>query len=102
MPDVIDFLERMGQDAQLHHATLSDVEFALTRAQLDPEIRAAILAKDQPLLEALLGSSNVFCGLLPGKQDEEEGEDDDSEETPRREDSEISSLAPPYLVASAG
>ncbi len=101
MLDVIDFLERMGQDAQLRHAALIDVELASAQAQLDPEIRAAILAGDQSLLETLLGSSNVFCGLLPGKQDEDE-EDDDSEETPSREDSEISLHDPLRRLASVG
>jgi hypothetical protein len=101
MSNVIDLLEKMGRDPQMRDASPNDVAQALDRAQIDPRVKAAILAKDHRLLEALLGSSNVFCGLLPGKQDEEE-EDDDSEETPSREDSEISLRDPLRVVASAG
>ncbi|MBB6188618.1 hypothetical protein [Rhodanobacter sp. MP7CTX1] len=61
MSNVIAFLERMGQDAQLRHASQNDVRLALAREQIDPELQAAILAKDQQRLETLLGSSNVCC-----------------------------------------
>ncbi|MFC5525637.1 hypothetical protein ACFPPA_07755 [Rhodanobacter ginsengisoli] len=100
MSNVIDLLEKMGQDPQMRDASSNDVAQALDSAQIDPRVREAILAKDQRLLEALLGSSNVFCGLLPGKQDEEE--EDDGEEMPSREDSEISLRGPLRVVASAG
>ena len=101
MSNVIDLLEKMGQDPQMRGASSDDVAQVLDSAQIDPRVKAAILAKDQRLLEVLLGSSNVFCGLLPGKQDEEE-EEDDSEEMPSREDSEISLREPRRVVASAG
>lgn len=85
MSNVIDFLERMGHDAQLRHASLNEVEHALARTQLDPELQAAILAKDQQKLEILLGQNNVCCALMPGKEDEEE----DGDEGPSKEDGEI-------------
>jgi hypothetical protein len=65
MSNVIAFLERMGQDAQLRHASQNDVEFELVRAQIDPELQAAILAKDQQQLETLLGGGGVCCLLFP-------------------------------------
>ena len=86
MSNVIDFLERMGQDAQLRHASLSEIELALKGAQIDPELQAAILAKDQAGIEALLGRGHLCCFLLPGKEDE----DEDTEEAPSRDDEEIS------------
>ena len=83
MSDVIDFLEGMGRDARLSKASQSDVELALDQSGIEPELQKAILAKDQPKLEALLELSPQ-CGMLfPGKEDEEE---DDGEETPARED----------------
>lgn len=100
MSNVIDFLERMGQDAQMRHASLNDVARVLDAAQIDPELQAAILAKDQLLIESMLGGSKVYCVLMPGKQDEEE--EDDTEETPSRENSEISLRTSLHFAASAG
>jgi hypothetical protein len=76
MSNVIDFLERLGQDAQLRHATSTEVEQALTHAQIDPALRAAVLSGDQRALEARLGAkSNVCCMVFVPKDDgdQEEG-----------------------------
>jgi hypothetical protein len=82
MSNVIAFLERMGQDAQLRHASQNDMELELSRAQIDPELQAAILGKDQQQLEVLLGKGNVCCMLFPtnacSMQVADEGKDDDS------------------------
>lgn len=86
MSNVIDFLERMGQDARLRHASRGEVELVLKDAQIAPELQAAILAKDQAKIEALLGRGHLCCFLLPGKEDE----DEDTEETPSQDDEEIS------------
>ena len=96
MSNVIDFLERMGQDAQLRHASRSEVELVLKDAQIDPELQAAILAKDRATLETLLGHVNVCCMLAPAKEDEEE------EESPSRDDEEISLESVVRVVALAG
>ena len=72
MSNVIAFLEKMGQDAQLRHASRSDVELALAGAQIDSELQAAILAKDQQKLEALLGSPNVCCMIEVDVSNEDE------------------------------
>ncbi|HXS04585.1 MAG TPA: hypothetical protein VN731_08915 [Rhodanobacter sp.] len=99
MSNVIDFVERMGQDAQLRHASMGDVELALMQAQIDPEIRAAILAKDQRKLELLLGGGNVCCALCPAEEEEEQ---DEPKEAPAREEDEISLDSPVHVVASVG
>lgn len=88
MSDVIDFLERMGQDAQWRHASQDEVELALTGAEVAPELQAAILAKDLAQLEMLLGQAPLCGCYLPGKEEEEEGDED--EETPSREPEEDS------------
>ncbi|MBB6243959.1 hypothetical protein [Rhodanobacter sp. MP1X3] len=98
MSNVIDFLERMGQDAHLRHASQDEVERALTGAQIDPELQAAILAKDQRQIEALLGHCNVSCMLMPGKEDE----DEDTEESPSRDNEEVTSQSKSCTAASVG
>jgi hypothetical protein len=82
MTDVIDFLEKMGQDAQLRYGSQNEVELALESAQIAPALQAAILAEDHEHLNTLLGQE-VFCAMLfPGDEEEE----DDTEETPSREE----------------
>lgn len=100
MSNVVDFLEKMGRDAQLRHASSSDVELALTNTQIDSELPAAILAKDQLQLEVLLGCVNVCCMLEPSKEDE--GEDDDAEKDPSRDEEEELAHSVCRVVASAG
>lgn len=95
MSNVIGFLERMGQDASLRHAAQDELELALTCAQIDPALQAAIMDKDQAQIEALLGATtNVCCVLFPEKEDEEEQE-------PSKEDEEISMHAAARGIASA-
>lgn len=86
MLDVIDLLERMGQDAQWSHASQDDIESALAKVVSDPAVRDAILSGDQHRTVALLDMLPL-CGMLfPGKEDEEE--DEDSEELPAGDDEE--------------
>jgi hypothetical protein len=98
MSNVISFLESVGQDAALRHAGKDELELALTNAQIAPELQAAILNSDQAQLEALLGAkTNVVCAILPGKEDDDEGE-----EAPSKDDDEITAKALPRIVAAAG
>lgn len=85
MSNVIGFLEKMGQDAELRHATNGEMELALAATAIEPELQVAILSSDQSEMEALLGTrTNLICGLAPGK-------DDDDDEIPVEDDDEISS-----------
>ncbi|GAB2543692.1 hypothetical protein [Rhodanobacter koreensis] len=77
MFDVIDFLETVGQDAQWRHADSDALTVALTGAQIDQELRIAILARDGQGLQALLGQAPFCCYINPGKEDEGEGDKDD-------------------------
>jgi len=77
MSNVIDFLESLGQDAKLRHASRDEMERALLNAQIEPELRAAILDADQARLEALLGAqANVCCMIHAPEDDEDEPEDE--------------------------
>jgi hypothetical protein len=98
MSNVIDFLERMGQDAQLRHASRSEMELVLMGAQLDPKLQEAILAKDQQWLESLLGRNNLCCAQFPGKGDE----DEEGEESPSKDGDELTMQSTFYVVASVG
>ncbi|WP_449425411.1 hypothetical protein [Rhodanobacter lindaniclasticus] len=86
-------MEKLGQDASLRDT--SAIELALAQAQLDPDIKAAILAKDQQRLERLLGGGNVCCALCPAEEEEDEG----AEEVPSREDEDTASRSPARVVA---
>ena len=98
MSNVISFLESVGQDADLRHATKDELELALSKAQISPELHAAILHGDQARLIALLGAkTNVVCAVMPGKEDDDEGE-----ESPSKDDDEITGQITPRTAAAAG
>lgn len=88
MSNVLDFLERFGQDAQLRYATCEMLEEALRSAGIEPAVRAAILGNDQRALEALVGAvPNVCCTVhKEDEEDEEEEEDDEESEEDEEED----------------
>jgi hypothetical protein len=78
---VIEFLERLGQDARLRHASIDVVSRALAEAGIDGPARALILSGDRPALESLLDAKpNVFCGVLVPEEVEEEKEDEEDDE----------------------
>ena len=76
MPDVIDFLERMGQDAALRHAPEAELERAMRDAQMSPRARAALMSGSRAAIEAIVGAQgNVCCVVhapLPEREDESE------------------------------
>jgi hypothetical protein len=67
MSNVIAFLEMIGQNANLRHASRDQMEQALATAQIAPDMQAAILEHDQEQLQALVGASNTCCLLIPGQ-----------------------------------
>jgi hypothetical protein len=72
MSDVIDFIERLGQDSTLRHAPRRMLDRALSDTQMSPELRAALASRDQRLLEELLGAdANVCCMVNIPVEDEE-------------------------------
>jgi hypothetical protein len=75
MSNIIDLLERLGQDAQLRNATSAEVENRLKDAGVDAPLRAAIAAGDQRRIESLLGiGSNVCCLIYMPKEEPNEGD----------------------------
>ncbi|SFS16731.1 hypothetical protein SAMN05216570_3369 [Dyella sp. OK004] len=71
MSDVIEFLEKMGRDAQLRHASSEDMELALDDAQIDAPLSSAILARDISALYDLLQLQPMFATQMePGEEEE--------------------------------
>lgn len=80
MSSVIEFLERMGADAQLRHASQEDVVRAVEESQVDAAVGAAIIAKSTSELYALLKQQPMFHVMNnPGREDEEEEEEGEEE-----------------------
>lgn len=73
MADVIDFLERMGQDAGLRHASNGVLEEVLRATQLNSRARAALMSGDRAEIEAVVGTeSNVCCMVwMPGDEEQQ-------------------------------
>jgi len=85
--NLIDFLERCGQDAELRHASAEVMEEALRGIGIEPTLRTAILNKDQRALEALLGADTNVCCMVH-REDEEEEEEPEDEDDDEHEDEE--------------
>ena len=84
MTDAIEFLDQLGRNARLRHAAPAELEQAIAAADIDPELRSALLADDPLRLSALLGAQPNVCCLVvkpdPAQPDEEEEEEDEEEE----------------------
>ena len=80
MSNLIDFMERLGQDAQLHRAMIEDLEKALRDAGLEPALKDAILGNDRPALESLAGAQGNVCCMIYKEDEEEEPEEEEDEE----------------------
>jgi predicted house-cleaning noncanonical NTP pyrophosphatase (MazG superfamily) len=74
--NIIETLEKLGQDSALRYASDADLETALRRAGVHESVRAAILAKDRRRLEVLLDADAIVCCMIARPFREEEGEDD--------------------------
>ncbi|RUL67138.1 hypothetical protein EKH79_00590 [Dyella dinghuensis] len=78
MSSIIDFLERMGSEAQLRDASPEELELALSETEIEAPLRTAILNKDTSELQALLRLVPLFG--IQATPDEEEEEDEDEDE----------------------
>ncbi len=84
MTDIIDFLEKLGQDSQLRHADAGEIQRSLSEAGVDPLAAAALVAGDERKLAEQLAARSDLCCLVyaPRREDEEEEEG----EVPAEED----------------
>jgi len=72
MSDAIEFLEQLGRDAHLRHASRAEIGQALARSHIDPSVQAAILGENQQQLEALLGADTNVCCMIFVPEDEDD------------------------------
>lgn len=72
MPDIIEFLEKLGQDANRRHLEGAGLERALVDANLDAGVRAAILRDDRQHLATLLGVPARSCCLVEDPEGRDE------------------------------
>ena len=73
MLDIVDFLEKVGQDANLSHATMEELLEGALGAALTEEARSALVAGGSPASGLL--HAQTYCGLLfPAEEEEGEGE----------------------------
>jgi hypothetical protein len=103
MSNVIDFLERMGQDAELRYGSCAKVAMALGSEDIEPALQELILAGDDAKLAEALGQGTMCCLLLPvkeGEESEEGGDGDD--EMPQRDDEDIASSRNRLVMACVG
>ena len=82
MSNVVDFLQRAGEDSQLRYASCGGLEQALAQTNITPALREALLKGDATRLATLLGSRLEMCGFIfaPQDDDEEQPEEQDSSE----------------------
>ncbi len=72
--NAIEFLERLGRDADLRHATRGQVDAALRAAGIEPAVRMAILNAESLQLEHLLGANKIVCCGVYAPETEREDE----------------------------
>ena len=83
MSNVISFLQALGENGPM-----KDDAFvaAVADLDLDPAMRAALLARDQAAINHLLGGrSNVFSLLVPAEDDEKNDDDRKGDEEEQQE-----------------
>jgi hypothetical protein len=77
--NVVDFLQRAGEDSQLRYASCGGLEQALAQTNIAPALREALLKRDATRLATLLGSRQDMCGFVFAPQDEDEPEPEDQD-----------------------
>ena len=85
MSNVIELLERFGQDADMRYASEDVIAEALGNAGIEPQLQSAILNKDQGPLEALLGADTNVCCMVHTPDDEEEDDEEEEHEDDKEE-----------------
>ncbi len=101
MFNVIDFLERVGQDARLRYASRSEIALDSSAIGLDPDMKEALLGRDQPMLESILVQGTFYCMQFPAREDEEREEEDEGGDEPSRHDEEAAFHRPVRVLSTA-
>jgi hypothetical protein len=93
MTDTIDWLESIGSDASLRHASTEELTNLLEQAQASEALMAAVASGDGAQLSAEFGQlPNQAPQMIQSPAHEEEEEGEEPLETPAPENSHSSSL----------
>lgn len=77
MSNVIQLLERLGEEANLSDHTLENLKQQMQDLELSELTQKAILEGDSSALESLLNLAPIICGIVA--EEDEDDEDKDSE-----------------------
>lgn len=83
MKNVINLLEKMGASAEFKQLDGDALDKVLNPLDLDEDLQAAILMRDNSVLEMLLDARNkIVCLVCPAEEEptEEPSEDEDGQE----------------------
>lgn len=75
MSNVIEFLESMGRDATLRHASRDQILSAMMSANVDAAFHEPILNADAPRLETALNAKPNVCAVIFPVETEERDSD---------------------------
>lgn len=71
MASMIGFIESVGRDAALRHATREQLLAHMRDAGVEPALRSAILDQDPAAIDSLIGPRTLYCAnfiQMPGKE----------------------------------
>jgi len=74
MSNLIEFLERLGQDSDLRRATGGELQVAMERAGIEPATSAALIGSDRQRLEMQTGAVTNVCCLIHAAEEGDEGD----------------------------
>lgn len=74
MSNIIEFLEKLGQDSRLRNASELDLQAALAQAGIEPAVHAALIGADRHSLETQAGATTNVCCMVHAAEDDSEGD----------------------------
>lgn len=88
MSGIIGFLERVGRDSRLRHASAEELAQALNEAGVEEAASRTVLGGGWALLQGTLHVDRTLCCLVYAPDEEEEREDEEEEEDAGGDDDE--------------
>jgi hypothetical protein len=72
--DIVDFLEEVGQDATLSHASTEEILASSSAAQLTPQEWKALAEAEAMRGSGLFDAQPLYCMQFPAEEEEGDGE----------------------------
>ena len=74
MSNIIEFLEKLGQDSRLRNASGSELQAAMELAGIEPALHAALAGADRRGLETQAGAATNVCCLIHVAEEDDAGD----------------------------